>query len=158
MFRKNQMTGETMYPLRAAELYQHEELFYLESEGNGNIRKIQFTWPTAEEQAATERERKINEMSRALPELLVDRGLTLEKLLASLGTATPALAVDDSVPESLEPVPEPAMAVSLEPEPEPVAEEKPEFPQMYAPGRWLLSDGRKMQGTRVDAKAAEARL
>ena len=33
-----------------------------------------------------------------------------------------------------------------------------EYPHMYAPGRWKLSNGDKLQGRRVDAEAAEAAL
>lgn len=33
-----------------------------------------------------------------------------------------------------------------------------EFPQMYGPGRWRLSDGTTMQGKREDAEAAQAAI
>jgi hypothetical protein len=83
-YRRHMITGENLYPLRVAEPYVHEELFYLESEGNGNVHKVAWRWPTEEELAHEDRERRIKEVQRTLPEVLVDKGLTADDLLAML--------------------------------------------------------------------------
>lgn len=93
-YRKNQQTGEPLYRMRKPEFYEKTEIFYQESEGNGNVRKIPYTPPTEAELAAAERTRKIAEMRDGLAEAFVDRGLTPAEAVAQLAGATPEHAVE----------------------------------------------------------------
>lgn len=81
LYRKNQMTGENMYPLREPEWYDKTEIFYLESEGNANVRKIIYVAPTAEELAAVEREKKIENWQREMAEAAVDAGMSVDDVI-----------------------------------------------------------------------------
>src|SRR3990167_2292045 len=55
-YRKNRTTGESAYPLNRAEFFDLEEIFYLLSEFNCNIRKEPYR-PPSEAQLANERRR-----------------------------------------------------------------------------------------------------
>lgn len=111
LFRKNQMTGEPLYPLNRPEVYEEAITFYLESDGQGNIVCVPFTAPTAAEIAAEERQRRIREMVPAVAEALVDAEFSPEQLVKALrGNTAP------------------------EPEVEQVS-----YPRYYGPGLWYLS-------------------
>lgn len=82
-YRKNTITGEQLWPVRKVNgIEEVEELFYLESEGNGNVRKVRFRPLTNEEQKAIARREAVEAFMRRLAEEAVDRGLTPEEVLA----------------------------------------------------------------------------
>jgi len=140
-WRINQMGQQTVAVRKVTSVTPTEELFYLENEGNGNVRKIPYRHPTADELAAAEREKKIAAMGGgSLAAALVDAGISSQEAIARLVGAKTAA--------------EPLAAAPLAPKPaEPVT-----YPRLYAPGRWELSNGIKMQGKREDAEAAEAEV
>lgn len=90
--RKNTITGEQLHKLR--EVKRDEEgnpvrsrtrkLFYLESEGNGNIRKVPYEPPSEEEMQEAERRQQIESMQEGLAAALVDAGLTPEEAIRRL--------------------------------------------------------------------------
>lgn len=140
LWRKNQNTGEPMYPINKAEVYDLEELFTLESEGNWNVRKIPYRFPTAEELAVQERARQVSAMQEALPALLVDEGFTAEELLA-------ALRAGRNRPAESPPVASP-----------PVMPDFSAYPKRLGKNRWELSDGREVRMTEERAQAEEAEV
>ena len=178
---KKDLAGQGIYPLRQREDYIWKRLYYLESQGNNNVEKVDYVPPTKEHLAAIERARRVVAMKDSLAEALVDGGVTPENLVATLQAGQVRVPVEvEEVPETVGPVVEvttaaaeptaevevvemvPEVAVAPEPVPEPVAE-KPEVPEvtypvMYAPGRWKLSDGSKLQGKKVKAVRAEKAL
>src|SRR3990167_8652769 len=84
-YRKNQMTGELAYPLNRAERYEEEQLFYIESQGNGNNSLVRYTPPTPAEIAAQYRRQQVERMGGGkLGELLVDEGLSPEDLVSAI--------------------------------------------------------------------------
>ena len=141
-FRKNQMTGEPMYGLNKPELYEHERIFYLESEGNGNINIVDYQAPTAEELAKTARRQRVEDMRERLAEALVDADVDPRDLVASLQQGTAPV-------QKMKPSPAVTANVTTEPA---------SFPLMYAPGRWRLSNGTVMQGKKTDAEEAESAI
>ena len=145
LWRINQMGQQTVAVRRVVSVTPTEELFYLESEGNGNVRKIPYRHPTPDEVAAKEREQKIAAMGGGtLAAALVDAGLSPEEAIARLvGSKTAPEPAATKPPESTKTATGPV----------PVT-----YPRLYAPGRWELSNGQKMQGKREDAEAAEAEV
>lgn len=82
--QKHQNTGQKLYPMNRPELFTLERVFYLESEGNGNVRKVPYTPPTPEEIAAAERKGKIESMKERVAEVFVDADISPEDLLEFL--------------------------------------------------------------------------
>ena len=146
MMRKHAITGEPMYGLNEPKVFEENLLFFLESEGNGNIRMQLYTPPTEEQVAAEERTKNIEAMKGHLAEVLVDRGVTPEQLLAGV-TPEKFTALD-----LVEPVPPP------EPGTEPDTEPGTEYPKALGGGWWGLSDGEKVQVKESDAIELEAVL
>lgn len=142
VYAKNPMTAEPLYAKRKHEMYDEEQLFTLESQGNGNVEKIPYKFPTPEEIAAEEREKKIAAMGGGtLGAALVDMNVTPEELIARLmgpGPSPSPIAEPETVP----------------------GEELPVFPHPIEgkTNRWLLSNGEAMKGTKVEAIDAEAAL
>ena len=138
-WRKNQMTGEPLYPVNKPELYDETRIFYLRSGGNGNIQIRDWAPPSAEAVARAQKSQRVAEMNDKMAEALVESGMDPAELLAILKsrgattTATNAVTTEASAPTSTG-----------------------SFPEMYAPGRWKLSNGMTMQGKKVEAEEAEA--
>lgn len=149
--RKHGVTGEALYGLNKPELYTLERTFYLESDGQGNIYKVDYTPPTPEQIEAERRKQAAKEMVPALAEALVAEGLTPADLIARLRAPVPTDNGSTQSPAG-DTVPEPDSPTGDATEPE------KEYPVMYAPGRWELSDGTKMQGKKEDAEQAEAAI
>jgi len=140
-WRINQMGQQTVAVRKVTSVTPTEELFYLENEGNGNVRKIPYRHPTPDELAASEREKKIAAMGGgSLAAALVDAGISPQEAIARLVGAKTA-------PETASP----QTATS----PKPAAEV---FPKFLGGGWYVLSTGLKFQGKQADAEAAEAEV
>lgn len=138
-WRKNQMTGEPLYPVNKPELYDEVRVFYLRSGGNGNIQLRDWAPPSAEAVARAQKSQRVAEMNDKMAEALVESGMEPAELLAILKSRSTASTVP----------PSPISTVNVG------ATTTGEFPMMYAPGRWELSNGMKMQGKREAAEEAE---
>ncbi len=117
-YKLHPTTGEPLYPRNIPEHYDHIRTFYLESEGNGNIVKIDWIEPTPEELAAVAREKGIKEMIPNLTATLYDSGIDIKDLVAAMkmiAQSTKGELVDEAPPAEA-PEPEP----KLTPLPEPV--------------------------------------
>ncbi len=122
-YKLHPTTGEPLYPRNKPEIYDNIRVFYLESEGNGNIVKIDWIEPTAEEIAAAQREKGIKEMIPQLSETLYDADINISDLVAAMkmiSQATRGELVDEAPPAEA-----PAPAQALAPLPEPEAEPAP---------------------------------
>lgn len=139
-YRKNIMTGEPLIQLRKSEVYDEERIFWLESQGNGNVVQVPYNPPTDAELAKAARDEKIKAMQDKLAAALVDSDVDPSALLQSLKGKTETAT--DAV-------------VSVAPA---ATTTGPEYPVMYAPGRWELSNGTKLQGKRAEAEEAEAEI
>lgn len=179
-------TGEPLYPKNKPEMYDNVRVFYLESEGNGNIIKIDWSEPTADEVAAVQREKGIKELIPKLSETLYDADINLADLVSAMKMISQATKgeLPDEAPPAESAAPEPVLA----PMPEPVLDEVDDagdldarseakeededlgppppspkigvdFPFSIRPGgHWRLSDGSEYTGKKVDAQAAETAL
>lgn len=136
VMRVNKLTGEELYPLNKPEWYTLDRVFQLVPDGQANVYKEFYKEPSPEELAEKERRKKVAAMKDTLAEAFVDAGLSPQEIAARLSGAVPT-APEPTVDDDGEIV---------------------EYPEPYAPGRWRLSDGTKMQGTREAAEAAEAAL
>lgn len=88
-YRKNTLTGEEIFKLRKVEeVIEVEQLFYLENEGNANVRMIPYKPPSDEERAANERRQQIAdfqaEFQEALAEEALSEGLSPTELIARM--------------------------------------------------------------------------
>ena len=169
---KKDLAGQGIYPLRQREDYIWKRLYFLESQGNNNVEKVDYVPATKEQLAAAEHARRVVAMKDRLAEALVDGGVTPENLVATLQAGQVRVPVEveaPAEPEAVEPVAglapeavvaEPTAEVEAAVEPEAVVEAPPKvtYPVMYAPGRWKLSDGSKLQGKKVKAVRAEKAL
>lgn len=155
-YRRNLTTGEKLYPLYRPEIYTEELLFWLESDGQGNIYMTPYLPPTAEQLAERERNSRIAAMRDEISAALVDAGISPQELIVA------ALAARAREQEHM------AEVVREEEEAELVAleEEKPtfladfsEYPKNVGPGIWDLSDGTRIGGGGSNAlKRAEAEV
>lgn len=142
VFAKNPMTAEPLYPKNRPEIYNHERLYYLESEGNGNLRKVDYAPPTPEQLAEQARQRRIDEMGGGqLGAALVDAGITPEEAVQRILSGSAAAPAPD------EPLPVPWV-------PDPDAE----YPVHIAGGKWQLSNGEFVRSNREEAEKAEAQV
>lgn len=88
--RLHPVTGEPLLDKNKAEHYIHERLFYVESDGQGNQYKVDWSPATEEEIAAAERAKKIREVIPAVAGALVDSGLSPDEIAARLsGSSEP---------------------------------------------------------------------
>jgi len=131
---KHLPNGEPTVRKRTATVEDGEELFYLRDQGNGNVEKVRYRFPTDEEVAAAKRRQKIAAMQPALAEALVDAGVSPTELLERLRQPAP------KAPAPKAPVP-------------PVVED--DFPIDLGEGRWKLSNGQEMEGNEDQALAQE---
>lgn len=149
VWRKNQMTGEPLYPVNRPQVYEETILFYLESQGNNNVELHPYIPPSAEQLAREERARRVAEMREGLAEALVDAGLTPAELLARIkqpdsGSITvadlPVTLTDETNTVTTAPV------------------DLVEYPVYMPPGRWQFSNGRILKCKKEEAVAIEAEL
>jgi len=145
VWKKHATTGEQILKKRKPEFYDEVLIGYEESEGNGNAIFVQWSPPTAEEIKAKERADKIAALGGGrLAELMVDRGVSPEALMDSLAGVKA---------EAKQETPNASGGEKKAAEAETV-----EYPHMYAPGRWRMSNGTTLRGKREEAEAAEAAL
>lgn len=147
-WRINRVTGEAAYRLYKPEVYDEHLLFYLHSQGNGNVSMVEWTPPTPEELAAQERERQIKQMMPAVAAAFVDKGITPEQLADWVRGGMPEPAVAEA--EVTEPPKRSHRKGAARPA------EVVHYPLALGPDRWLLSDGSAFSGDLGDAEAAEA--
>lgn len=111
-------TAQPLYPLNIAERYTLERTFYLHSEGNGNIIKVDWSEPTEEELASAIREEKIEVMVPNLAGALVDMDMTPDDFTKALAMIARAMKGEDPM-VAKEPMPEaPVAAREVVPPPE----------------------------------------
>lgn len=143
LWRINQMGQQTVAVRKVVSVVPTEDLFYLEAEGNGNVRKVPYRFPTADELATLEREKKIKALGGGeLAAALVDAGLTAQEAIAKLLGAKTA--------------PEPPATPAFSAAPSVTSTEI--FPKFLGGGWYELSSGRKFQGRAEGAEAAEAEV
>jgi len=123
------MTGEPLLPQNRPELYEQVRVFYLESQGNGNVGLVDYTPPTEAELAEADRQRRIEAVRDEFAAQVVDQGLSVAEILNRI-KGDPVV-----VPELEEDVPEP---------------DEPAFPRDLGGGWWRLSDGTKIQHAKTD--------
>ena len=187
-YKLHPTTGEPLYPKNKPQLYDNVRVFYLESEGNGNIIKIDWTEPTADEIAAVQREKGIKELIPKLSETLYDADINLADLVSAMKMISQHTKgeLPDEAPPAEATAPEPVLAPMPEPKAAPDevddagdldarSEAKEEDEDLGPPppspkigvdfpfsirigGHWRLSDGSEYTGNKVDAQAAEAAL
>jgi hypothetical protein len=148
----NRMTGERVLPRNKPEIYVENLLFFLESQGNGNVEMRQYVPMSDEEKRRRERAIQVEEQTPALIAALLDAGVTAEtvKQWAQGGNApTAETPAPPARPDADEPVEGEDGETELEPEVN--AEGKP-YPVMYGPGMWYLSAAHEAA---VKAGAAE---
>lgn len=146
-YRKNQVTGELAYPLNKPVVYDHEELFYLESEGNGNVVKVKYRHPSAADRERAQLRERVAAMKDQMAEVMVKEGVTPEDLVAMLRQGRRPFVA---------PAPVDKAAVTAAFAPPPVAAgPEIEYPVALDDGRWKLSNGNVMPGTRDEAEEAE---
>lgn len=153
-WRKNQMTGEPLYPLRKPTFYEHTRVYFLESQGNGNIGKVDWRPPSPEEVARAERNQQVEAMKDHLAEALVDANVNpaeLANLISRRQPAVPELPELVELDEEEEPVVAPPVEVA-----EPV--DTDQYPKNLGGGWFELSDGAKLQGKEEQAIEAEIDL
>ena len=162
---KMNLAGEKVYPLFKAERYIWKRLYFLESEGNGQVNMVPYVPLTKEQIAAEERRKKIVAMKDSMAEAFVDAGVLPDNLLATLRAAQTQVPVKVDEPEIVEPVaarhPDaPTAEVETVAEPVKAPPEKPaiHYPTTSGGGWWVLSDGSKVQGKKAKAVKAEKAL
>ncbi|KKL25614.1 hypothetical protein LCGC14_2403530 [marine sediment metagenome] len=155
--------GEKVYKLYVSERYIWKRLFFLESEGNGNVAMVPYVPQTDAQIAATERARKVAAMKDSMAEAFVDAGVLPENLVATLRAGQVQVPVEVEEPETVGPAVEVTEeeVVAEEPKAKPEAEKPPAsedsitYPHMYGPGWWRLSNGERVRGDRKKAERAE---
>lgn len=134
IWTKHQTTGEPLVPMRMVVSNPQVERFVPVDGGNGTVYREPWTPESEESIRRKERERKMAEVQRQLAEGLVENDISVDALLSVLKGGDPTEVESDDDGDT------------------------PEYPVNHAPGRWTLSDGTKMKGTKDDALAAEAAL
>lgn len=121
-------TAQPLYPMNKPKHYTQVRVFYLVSEGNGNIIKVDWSAPTEEEIAALDREEGIKEIMPEIAGQLYDMDMTPFELAGALKMIAKAMR-DGKEDVSEEPVPavdkgaETPQPVDTRPVPDPDVEE-----------------------------------
>lgn len=155
--RLHPTTGQPLYGLNEPVVYDHEEVFYLEADGRGNVAKVFYQFPTDEEIAAERRKAEIERMKEGLATALVDSGHTVEDVVGAVRaigqrrTSAPAPVAES--PAVVEPV-DAAEPVEEKPGDTPPVE-LGQYPRHLGGNRWKLSNGGEYRGKKVDAIEAE---
>ena len=157
-FALHATTARPLYPLNKPEIYDLERLYFLESDGMGNIYNIDYHPPTEAELAEALRQQRIKDMIPKLAEALVDENMAPEEFVrglrggvipapeaaADLG-ATPSFAGDRVSDDTSD----------EEGEIDPPVEYPVALPGI---GRWELSNGETFKGKKVEAIQQEESL
>lgn len=160
VWKTNRMTGEQVLKKNTYEIYEEHLLFYLESEGNGNVRMIQYEPMTEEERREREKQLMVEHEGPALIAAMLESGLTPGKIrewAQQGGDSAEASSGNGAGNGSgATEVPEPDAA----PEPDTQTDERPSlapdtdgYPVMHGPKMWYLS---RQHEAAVDAGEAEA--
>lgn len=150
VYRRNPLNGEALVAVNEPDIYDHEELFYLEDEGTGQVRKVHYRFPTPAEIADQERRRKVAAMQAGLAEALVDAGASPADLVAALKATKERPAPTEGVQAApAEKDPDAGASSSTEPA---------EYPVHLGFGKWKLSDGTEFRGKKEDAIEAEGKV
>ena len=129
-------TGEELIGLRKHTVNTEEFIFMWEDEGNGNNKLVEYNPPTDEQLAEAARKERRAFLQDKLLDALADGKINLEDMIAGKTarkkeTPAPTKEAEEAVEE---------------------------YPFMYAPGRWRLSNGTEMRGKKVDAIEAERQI
>lgn len=126
------INGLPIYKRNRVELRDEVFTFTLFDPKNGNVRREPYVEPTAAEIRERDMARRKHDLLAGLVQGLAERDIPVDRLLDSI-----------------------MGKVGEEDEGEPISTD---YPQNYAPGRWRLSNGTTMQGSKVEAAEAEAGL
>lgn len=150
MFRVNPTTGEAlpgMPKLRKPEIYEEEQLFYLESDGHNNVHKVMWTPPSEEELRRAQRRQQVASVKDQLAEILVDEGITPQDLVAAIrgGKVLQDAPVTEDAPPELAAAGEDAETVD-DAETETVEVDFGAYPKYVKVGTWELCNGEQVGG------------
>ena len=142
VYAKNPISGEPLYPKNRAEIFHDNRLFFLASQGNGQVEKINYRPPTPEEIRAKERAGKIADVQDQLAAAFVDSEIPIDHLIALLkgGKAI---------------VPQAELEASDDDDDDEPDDEGIEYPRRMQRGVYELSTGESYRGKRSDAAAAQ---
>ena len=175
-YRKHPTTGEPLVPLNKFVPDTETKIFFLESEGNANVRMVDWKPPSEKEQAAAILKMKIEQMMPKMAEAFVVAGVDPDEVVAMAleRAAEKALEQKASKPDvadltalseeelidiaagaapAEEPVTEEVEEVEEEPE---VAEVPKDYPVYVPVGRFEFSDGTIQRMKKADAIEYEA--
>jgi hypothetical protein len=148
-WRRHGVTNEPLVAKRKPEIYENVRVFYLESEGNGNVRMIPWAPPSPKELADAARRLRLVEVQEELVEGLVDSGISPAQLLQA---AKDVIGAERGLPEAQPATTSPTIDPGEPPQP------PGKWPKNVAPKLWQLSDGTKFKGFKVEAVKAQAQL
>jgi len=156
-YRKNPMTGEPLYPLRKVKLYTENLIYFLKSQGNGNIGRVIWRPPSPEQIAQAKRAQKVKDMQVQLAEALVDNDIAAGDLLGLLGKKDVDAIEAKTEPRPVPPPP-PIDAPSVVTEPEKSTEPAINYPLSVEKGVWELSNGQRFEGNKKGAVQMEKKV
>lgn len=173
--RLHPTTAEPLYAMNRPEHYTRTRTFYLHSEGNGNIVKIDWKAATDEELAAVAREKGIREMLPELSGTLYDMNMTpveftqaLQMIARAMKGKDPMIAEEPTPAE--EPIPPRPDAETSDQLPDSTANGKTDitpdqgtfqpdpdvvYPRWRGGAGWELSDGTMLKGKGRKTEAYE---
>ena len=105
-WKVNPLNGERLYKINKPEFYTQHRMFYVESDGQGNQLKVDWSPPTPEQIEAIRHDKEVADMVPALASALVERGLSVDEIVSRLTTdpAVPEAPVPFDGPKVPEPV------------------------------------------------------
>lgn len=156
LYKTHSQTGEKIVAIRKSHLVEEERLFTLEDCGNCNDAIIDYIPPTPAELEAERRKERIKAMDGTLAQILVDGGVTPEKLLASLKAPATPVQVDPTLQGTTtgSDVPFTNTTVEVQAPPEPEVT----YPVYMPVGRYQLSNGEIVKAKKEDAIEMESVL
>lgn len=149
---KHFATGEPLYQRFIKKPVERIRYIVPDQQGNGNLFWNEYRFPTPEEAAAKEREKKIAAMRDRLPELLVDKGIDLDNFLSALMAEPKGVAAGEAAQAA-----GPAHKGGEVGLPRGTKSSVPLeiFPKFLGGKTWQLRDGSKVEGTRREAVKAQ---
>lgn len=165
--RRHPINGEALYGLNKPEIYDQELVFYLESDGQGNVYMVEYRPPTPEQLAEQARQEQIAAMQGQLAEVFVDEGISPADLVKAIRDGRAAVGVPEvKRGKSRKPQTDGGAAgdgaqedgdeAPSTPAPSAVAESFVEFPIIKSPGVWQLCDGSIFGDSKDKKKKDEA--
>lgn len=138
IWEKNPLTGVPLYPRRQPVHYELEEIFIMESDGQGNDLKVLYEPLTPEQIAAEKRDVAMKSAVGDLAGALVDSGMTAQEFVAGRIEPTAKQVLEAEVEEL------PVLEKTVR-----------EYPREFEPGIYLLSDKTRFEGEEDEAVVAE---